>query len=331
MNENDVTSIIRLFTDEEIAEFKCLDTSHGDVDFRVAIIVSEVTGRKLVVKLAANEFTSLESIAMWQRCVREYRNIGVYCPEILASKDGTFPKVSFRCHECVAYAEEYSPYESADKVKEHEPFRDKLYIMTAKIAAKQFDYTMTPSAYTLFDLFPGDEIDEVSENALDFKRYTETLPERFHAQTRRMYARWLENRAELEKFYHDLPFSVFQADLNDTNVLVNQAGEFVGIYDFNLAGRDEFLNYMFREIFGGTFDEEVENLLHFLNVVKDVYKFNDLEIKAAPLIYRSVKPLWFYRVDDLKECGNDEARIEAQLNEMERAQVREIDFQSAMI
>lgn len=323
-------AIIRLFTTEPVKEFRTIDTGHGDDDFREAIFVETENAGRLVIKVAGNAFTTPDSVKMWQRCAEEYRKLGYYSPEIFASLSGEFPVVDYKGHRCVAYAEEYAKYESAENVKDARYLSDDLYIMTARVAAKRLDYTDIPSGYTLFDLCPGDETDEVTCNALDFREYCKTLPECFREQTDRMFHRWEENRRELEKVYFKLPFSVFQADLNPTNVLINPDGKFVGIYDFNLAGRDEFLNYLFREILGRTMEEELAEILRALKIASAYYTFSEEEIAAAPLIYRCVKPLWFCPVDDLKNAGTDREAIQKCLDEMEYAQVREIDFESVM-
>ncbi len=65
----------------------------------------------------------------------------------------------------------------------------------------------------------------------------------------------MDNRNELEQIYFKLPTSVFQADLNSTNLLLDDNGRFAGVFDFNLCGRDVFLNYLFREIHW-QYDEE---------------------------------------------------------------------------
>ena len=322
--------IINLFMPGNVKEYRTIDSSRGEEDFRTAIIATMENGEKLVVKLACNSFTTPESIQMWQRCTEEYIRLGYYCPRIFASKNGDFPTVEYKGHKCIAYAEEYSKYGSADKATNAKPYCDELYIMTARVAAQRFDYTDIPSGYTLFIPYPGDPVDEVTENALDFKEYSKKLPECFAEQTERMFKRWEENYKRLKEVYFKLPFSVFQADLNDTNVLLDGEGRFVGVYDFNIAGKDEFLNYLFREIFEGSFDEEREEILRALKTVSGIYHFSDEEIMAAPLIYRCVKPLWFTRVDDLKSAGNDIDAIRACLDEMEDAQVREIDFESVM-
>ena len=328
---SDELSIIKQFTTEPVKEYSTKNSSHGDDDFREAIFVTVESGRKFVVKVACNSFTTTESISMWKRCAGEYLKFGYYCPQIFVSVNGCFPTVNYKGHECVAYAEEYSIYGSADNAANAKPYRDDLYVMTARIAAQKFDYTDIPSAYTLFDLFPGDETDEVTDNAVDFREYCQSLPERFAKRADRMFHRWEENRKELETVYHKLPFSVFQADFNDTNVLLDKEGRFVGIYDFNLAGRDEFLNYLFREIIRGSFEEELAEILRALKISGSYYCFSEDEIKAAPLIYRCVKPLWYTRVYTLKEAKDDQDAIQACLDEMEYAQTREIDFRSFMV
>lgn len=326
MNEE---KLISLFTNEKYMDYSIINSSQGEEDYRETIIASLKTG-KIVIKVASNSFTTTESIKMWQCCAKEYVKQGYYCPSIFTAIDGSFPCVNYKGKKCIAYAEEFSNYQSADQCKNVKPFRDDLYRMTAKIAQEKYDYTSIPSGYCLFEVFPGEEVDEVTENALEFYNYSKTLPKFFSEQINRMYERWNKNRKELEKIYFNLPFSVFQADLNDTNVLVDSDGSFVGIYDLNLAGRDEFLNYLFREIYKGSFDEELTEILRALRVVSEIYSFSEVEIAAAPLIYRCVKPLWYTRVQELKEARQQYDKVQLILDEMENAQVRTIDFKSVM-
>lgn len=330
MNSFNESNIVSLFSTEEIKGLYTKNSRNNEDDFREVIFVEFTSGNKIVIKLASNGFTSIDRIRMWQKCIDMYIKEGYYCPKIYDALDGTFPTVDYKGHLCIVYAEEYSIYESAEKKTLKKPYRDSLYRMTAKIAKHEYDYTTMPSGYCLFDLFPGDQFDEVSENAYEFKKYCESLPERFKEQTSRMFDRWLTTYNELNKIYFKLPFSVFQADFNDTNVLLNKDGDFVGIMDFNLAGKDEFLNYLFREIIDGSFEEELNEILKALRIASSEYTFSDDEITAAQYIYRCVKPLWYTRVDDLKKAKDNSEAIEACLNEMEYAQTRVIDFRSVM-
>ena len=51
--------------------------------------------------------------------------------------------------------------------------------------------------------------------------------------------------------YSALPFSCFQGDLNESNILLDENGRFAGLLDFNLCGREPVLNYAVREALWG--------------------------------------------------------------------------------
>ena len=333
----ELAQIFYLFFEELPDEIEIKNTSRGEEDFREAVIATWSSGEKYVLKLSCNDFTFPKKIEAWQRCAEEYRKLGYYCPEILASKKGEFPQVTYKGYNCVAYVEEFCKYtvaeeryeeDSKEKTTFERKWADAAWLMTAKMAARQFDFCEYPSGYCLFETFcPSDKTDEVLENALEWKAYVDALPEQFHEQTERIWKRWNENRNELEKIYHKLPTSVFQADLNTTNLLLDENGEFVGVFDFNLCGRDVFLNYLFREIH---YQYELQYLLDTLKNISEVYTFSDLEKQAAPLLYRCLVPLWFTENETLKEAGQDESKIQACLNRTEELQTKEIVFAEYM-
>lgn len=62
--------------------------------------------------------------------------------------------------------------------------------------------------------------------------------------------------------------------------MLDEEGRFAGIYDFNLAGKDVFLNYLFREIYEGSFDEERNEILTALKICAAVYAFSETEKEA---------------------------------------------------
>ena len=71
------------------------------------------------------------------------------------------------------------------------------------------------------------------------------------------------------------------------------------MYDFNLCGRDVFLNYLMRESDG------VSGIFRALQIASEVYRFSDLEKDVALMLYRCLKPLWYTSVQDLKKAGQD--------------------------
>lgn len=336
MTEMDQNSIFRLFYDGAPISYETINTSRDTSDFREVIIARAASGEKYIIKLADNDFTFPNKIDMWKRTVEEYRQLGYYCPAIIPDKTGHFPSVPYKGHNCVAYAEEYAPYLSVEqrnsdafdknKVSVSE-YKEDAWIMTARIAARYLDYTSYPSGYCLFETFcPSDETDEVLENALRWKEYTETLPDEFGEQVQRIWLLWTENRKNLESVYKTLPTSVFQADLNLSNVLLDETGKFVGVYDFNLCGKEVFLNYLFREIYDSDFRQELDEILKALQTVSKYYNFSDTEKNAALMLYRCIKPLWFNKLQKLKGLQNDRDAIKEYLNETECYLTETIDF-----
>ncbi len=335
----EIIRIFGLFFDDVPKDVRSIDTSHGEEDFRAAFIVETEAGNKYVLKLADNDFTFPAKIAMWKRTVEEYRKLGYYCPTIYADRTGGFPHVEYQGHRCAAYVEEFAPYrpvsdrlsgEECDEEALYETYKGDIWRMTARVAAQHFDYTDDPSAYCLFETFcPSDETDEVLDNALEWKKYADTLPEQFREQTERIWTLWTENRAALEPVYRTLPTSVFQADLNPTNILLDENGRFVGVYDFNLCGKDVFLNYLMRENYAG-FEKEIDMIRDALKISTAYYRFSEAEKDAALMLYRCLKPLWYSRTEDLKTIGGDEKAVGEFLDKTEFYLTAEIDFRSAM-
>lgn len=334
-SEQELLDVFRLFYDSVPVSFETINSSRGDTDFRETVIAVFGTGEKSVVKLADNDFTNPEKIKMWKRTVSEYRRLGYYCPEIMPDKTGNYPSVHYKGHRCVAYAEEYSPYRSADtfekdKISAEEYIRE-MWIMTAKVAAEYFSYTDTPSGYCLFDVFcPSDQTDEVLENALEWRKYSQTLPEEFQKQVSRIWKLRTENRKALEPVYRTLPTSVFQEDLNSTNLLLDESGKFVGVYDFNLCGREVFLNYLFRETFCCDYKEELNAIFSALKISGEYYRFSEIEKRTALMLYRCIKPLWFNKLERLKQLSGDWDAVRTHLHETEKSLTEEIDFSSYM-
>lgn len=332
--DEELKRIVSLFFDGTPVAVREIDTSRGDEDTRWTFIVETDGGNKYVLKLADNDFTFPEKIAVWQRTVEEYRKLGYYCPRIFRDRSGGFPTVDFRGHRCAAYGEEFAPYHPAEeRIPDGSGRSEELYLrckpeiwrMTAKIAALHLDYTDYPSAYCLFETFcPSDKTDEVLENALMWKEHADTLPETFREQTERIWKLWTDNRAALEPVYHKLPASVFQADLNMSNLLLDDEERFVGVYDFNLCGREVFLNYLMRENSG------VDGICDALRIASEEYRFSQIEKDTALMLYRCLKPLWYTRVKALKDAGNDPEAIRAALDDSERALTAPIDFAGSM-
>ncbi|MBO4618401.1 MAG: hypothetical protein J5717_13760 [Lachnospiraceae bacterium] len=348
----DAREVVGLFAKEAPVDIIEKNTSHGDEDFRETLIV-DLGGKRMVIKLSSNGFTDEKHLLLWERIAKEYRNLGYYCPQFIRAMDGSFPQVQYKGRECIAWGEEFSLYRSADELIKEKfadthlvkdgwySFLEDAMIMDAKVAARHFDYTDMPSAYCMFEVFdPNDKTDETTEDAEKWLAVARKLPTEFAGQVQRIWNRWLDARHELEKIYHKLPTSVFQADINDTNVLLDDAGNFKGVYDFNIGGREVYINYIVRQApYVSTWDgyEALEDegvflkrVLHALEVSRKAYCFSELEKEAAPLLYKCIRPLWWAASCELEEAGNDTEKIRRHLDRIEYEQTREIDFASHM-
>lgn len=340
LNNQELTDIVYRFFNELPSKVEVIDTSHGEKDFRETVIAEWTSGERYVLKIADNGFTFADRIHTWKRCGEEYRKCGYYCPSIICSKDGDFPTVWYKGHECVAYVEEYSRYRSlTDRVSNEtkdeeriEKCRREAFLMTAVIAAKRLDFSDYPSGFCLFEPFSAcDERDEVTDNALEWKAVADVLPRVFQEQVQRIWRRWADNYSELRSIYGRLPASVFQADLNPTNLLIDDDGEFRGVWDFNLCGREVYLNYLFREVWWIADEEdEIRYISDRLKQASSVYTFTDDEKRAALMLYRCIKPLWFTEVERLKRAGADMDAVARCLSDTEAKQTRQIDFEMYM-
>lgn len=329
LTDETIKGIYRLFFDETPVSAEIIDTSRGDADFRNTVLVTSADGEKKVLKIVSNDFTIPARIRTWQRTIEEYRDLGYYCPRIIADRQGAFPSVRYRDRDCVAYAEEFSKYRSLEDLTScmekgldevYNRYLKDIWSMTARIAAKRLDYTDYPSAYCLFETFcPSDQTDEVLENALAWKALADALPDAFSRQVQKIWQLWCDNRAKLKEIYCRLPTSVFQADLNPTNLLIDEEGNFKGVIDFNLCGKDVFLNYLMRE-------NDSETIPEALKISRAYYVFSDEEKEAALPLYRCLKPLWWSRVKALKGAGKDEAAVQKCLDAAESCLTEEIDF-----
>ena len=344
--------VVGLFSGSTPDSIKTINTSHGDDDFRETLLV-DFGGEKMVIKLSANGFTDEKRLVLWERIAREYRALGYYCPQFIRAVDGNYPKIRYKERDCIAWGEEFSKYRSADelikdKFTDTKLVRDGWYtffedamLMDATVAARHFDYTDMPSGFCMFELFdPVDKCDETTEDAERWLAIARKLPEAYSAQVERIWNNWLAARRELENIYHELPTSVFQADINETNVLLDEDGNFKGVYDFNLGGREVYINYIIRQApYVSTYDTcgglerddtFLKRVLHALEIARKVYSFSDAEKRAAALLYKCIRPLWWYASVELSELGDDDDKIRRHLDNIEYEQTREIDFSQYM-
>ena len=345
-------AVFRLYDAEQPIRFETKETGHGDSDFRMVIFVWW-QNKKLVIKLADNDFTDEARVAAWAAIIREYRAAGYYCPQIVKNQNGSdAARLFVDGRACTVYAEEFAKYRTAEQFEKSEITRNGRYVFLddalrsiGVMGSRHLDTADFPSVYCILEKFcPSDPCDEVMENALSFKK---TMEESFPQYLSRFEAIWrlyLENQKKLETVYPFLPTSVFQADLNHTNILLDEEGQFMGMLDFNLSGRDTVLNYLFRQIiilydFWGNdmfYDREAaekttECFLDAIKTAGEVYAFSEQEKACAILVYRYLRPFWWRPAQQIEKEKANPVKAEQLLNWVERELTRDdIDFSGAM-
>ena len=344
----ELDGIFRFYDSRRPLRYEVLDNSRGPSDFRQTVIADWGDVRR-AVKTVSNAFTTPRRVELWRRVIGAYRSMGCYCPRILPNRYGRYAEtMEYKGLPCVTFAEEASIYPAAERFEQERIWKDGRRVyqedvlrLTAQVGAQRWDFVDFPSAYCIFEPFdPSESGDEVMECALWVKeRIERDFPEqggRFH----RIWRAFLENKAGLFRVYRQLPTSVFQADMGEGNVLLDGELRLAGVLDFNLSGRETVLNMLFREALVN-FEEDMlrdrqlqekafSMFVENLGVIRRYYSFSPAEIEAAPLLYRYLRPFWWYTVRALEGSRGDPAGIGRVLTWMETEQARRIDFQALM-
>lgn len=218
------------------------DTSHGDDDKRLNYILDD----RYVLKINSVATMWEARLQEIRRLIARYRSIGVYCPDLIPTADGSLScawKIDGREYTC--FVEEYAIYpvlgcvaeQNRGEVVEH------LGILAAKYTG--IDLSETRSMWSIIDLAPLDvDIDEKQENANSLigalrKNGYDDLASRVDVFNAML-------REKIMAVFDDLPRCVYQGDLNSTNELYKD-GHFVGLIDFNMAGTDVNINVFLNE------------------------------------------------------------------------------------
>ena len=330
-----------------------ISSSEREDDFRAASLVIQ-SGERFVLKLASNAFTHAARIEGWKTLIRETRSLGAYMPELIPSRAGRLSEeIAEGGHVFTVWAEEFAPFEPAQTEKELDSpeayaeknaarpknaegnapaWEEELILLYARLGAKRIPGGWGVSGYARLTPFDGDETDEVEECVLLFGK---DLSDRYPALLSRwegLLCRWRENRDALASLYSRLPTSVFQADWNDTNVLLTGDGHFAGLIDCNIAGEDTVLNMALsigRVGFNEDDRESRDRARAVLTLFSRAYRWNEDETAAAPLLWKYISALFWGEVNDLKKAEKEEEAA-AILDRIEKQLSAEVDFRAAM-
>ena len=329
---------LSLYFDTEVSDVKTLDLCRGDDDYRKVHIVDNGL-RKLVIKYMSNTFSDKRRIEGWFKLMDEYRKIGLYCPAVVPNRYGEMlHRDTVDGRDYYTYAEEYSVYDTAEHIgKEkykdvhgHDCFTPDVMRTLGKMASAKLAILDWPSAYCLLEPFCApDTTDEATECAVAFVDYIRENIPAFLPRAEALLELYYQRQEELRTVYSMLPTSCFQADLNDSNILLDGDLNFVGLIDFNLCGKEPILNYAVREALWGVsdkrlfgekdcrlyfYDKELDNLrmnLFLENIanIKETYQFSSFERDVFPILFRYMNSFWWFHLDEIKLIKEDERKI----------------------
>ena len=343
---------ISLYYDTEVSDIKTLDLCRGDDDYRKVYIVDD-GHRKLVIKYLSNTFSDKRRIEGWFKLMDEYRKIGLYCPVVVPNRNGEL----LHCdtvdgRDYYTYAEEYSIHETAEHIgrdkyndeQGHAYFTPDVMRSLGKIASAKLDMLDWASAYCLLEPFCApDTTDEATECAIAFVNYVRDNIPTYLPRAEALLDMFYKRQADLREVYYSLPTSCFQADLNDSNILLDNENNFVGLIDFNLCGKEPILNYAVREalwavsdkrLFGEKdsrlylYNKELDNLrislfLENIGYIQETYCFTSYERKVFPILFRYINSFWWYHIYEIKLIKEDENKLNQLLDWLEHQMTRD--------
>lgn len=262
---------------------KVIDSSNHN-DYRLNIFIDD----KYVVRVNDSDIMSEHRLCEIQRLINRYNEIGVYVPHYIKNNEGNYSVI---INGKICYISEYADYPLLEELDiNREPILKEMLGYIGVLANKYTNYDLikTKSMWSIIDLAPLDIIvDEKQENLNWLVDELNNIGEIEIANRVLEFNR--KNREEILKVFDKLPRCVYQGDLNDANILVEE-NHFYGLIDFNLSGTEVNINYFLAETNRGIEEDDLikysaNQLLaemiklqnEYLEIIFKNYTLNDVE------------------------------------------------------
>ena len=153
-----INTIFSLFSEELPSYYEIIDNSHGDGDFRNTII-ADYNDKKIVIKIACNDFTTIDKVTNWYQIIKLLNQTGYYHPNMIFNINNKIcEEILIDNKKCIVYAEEYSKYITADKVIDSIYDVNSMYIYhneaieyIGKVSALHLNCVNQPGYYDIFN------------------------------------------------------------------------------------------------------------------------------------------------------------------------------------
>lgn len=229
---------------DEIGEV--IDTTKDKNDQRYNYFIDN----QYILKISNSEVIYEENMKEIQSLIQRYNEMGIYCPKLYQTEKGEFTG-TYSKNEItyIFYLEEKSKYQSKKETRFVDyNFKKQILRHVGRHAAINSNRELieTKSMWSIIELSPYDEeIDEKQEN---FNALIKCLEEEKQNDLAKELSDLNEKaREKIINYMDKLPRCVFQGDLNDSNILVDENGDFQGLIDFNMFGTEVNINYFLNE------------------------------------------------------------------------------------
>lgn len=288
-----------------------IDTSRSDDDIRFNYRINN----QYFLKINSATGVSEKFLSDIEKLMERYKAIGVYCPSLYRTKAGnltyTFKKdgIQYTCY--VEEMAKYAVYKEQGTIDYD--FKRTVLEHLGKLASNYTnkDLSETRSMWSLIELGPFDnDVDEKQEN---MDALIKCLRDNSYVEIANKLSQ-LNNksRQRIKAYLSKLPRCVYQGDLNDSNILVDENNKFKGIIDFNMFGTEVNINCFLNESMYFIEEKDFQDMSpkdiffkmrdiqrNLLNSITDNYDFNQDELEVIDdykrIIFSSFYPnvmLW---------------------------------------
>ncbi|KFZ26894.1 MAG: Homoserine kinase [Candidatus Izimaplasma bacterium HR2] len=302
--------IISKLINKEIKELILHETRNNKNDIRYTYKC--ITDKEeYYLKMHSNIFTSIDKINSIVMVIEKYNSIGIYSPKIIKQSNNQYASlVKYEGLDFVVWIEEKAIYEFQLKSTD---LRDDFALYIGKVSTRlkvfKFNYK---SPYIMFEPYiKSDIVDEYEEYLNKVYNLFIDVSEVDKEVLEYVYKAFYEIRDRIKNDYQKLPSSVFQCDLQNGNVLV-QNDKFIGLIDFNLVGREKILTYIINELayqeskaIGNKWTSDEYIMFHVnefkrrLKLVEKEYEFNNMEVNIINDLYKAIIPYKFYPLTEI--------------------------------
>ena len=278
-------------------------TSRSVSDIRIQFNIDN----NWVLKIASNKNYDEKFFIETETLIENYNKVGIYSPRYKKSKHDTYLyDFNFENIDFIAWIEEYAPYKICTSEEYAEDLKLQILEETSKYMDKYTDKDLMSrnSMWSIIDLSEWDDkIDEKEENYLLLREILLDINEIDLVSKLDQVNK--DCRELIKDQIKDLRKCSIQGDLNPSNILIKD-GKFIGLIDFNMAGKEVNINHILNETRYDLSVEDFEYLTakeifdkmsryrqYLLGHIFKYYKLDALEIETWDY-YRKIVDLFLF-------------------------------------